>query len=66
MSWEMARPGDPDVSPLRNRLLRALAQRIQWRNAINAAKDRAAQHDDSTANVSATHHNGEVPQWMNC
>jgi len=50
-AWEMARPDDPDVSPLQHRLLRALSQRIQWRTAILAAKDRAARGD---ADVSAT------------
>ncbi|MFI5906212.1 replication initiator [Dactylosporangium sp. NPDC051541] len=44
-AWELARPDDPDLPPLRHRLLRALAQRIHWRNAVNAAKDRAAQLD---------------------
>ncbi|WP_433055517.1 replication initiator [Dactylosporangium sp. CS-033363] len=39
VAWELARPNDPDLSPMRHRLLRALAQRIQWRNALNAAKD---------------------------
>ncbi|MER7275848.1 replication initiator [Dactylosporangium sp. NPDC000244] len=43
VAWELARPNDPDLPPMRHRLLRALAQRIQWRNALNAAKDRAAQ-----------------------
>ena len=42
-AWEFARPDDPDVSPLQHRLLRALARRMQWRNALLAAKDRAAQ-----------------------
>jgi hypothetical protein len=50
-AWELARPDDPDVSPLQHRLLRALSQRIQWRAAILAAKDRAAQ---GTADGSAT------------
>ncbi|MET7398853.1 replication initiator [Dactylosporangium sp. NPDC005572] len=47
VAWELARPNDPDMPPMRHRLLRALAQRIQWRNALNAAKDRAAQHADA-------------------
>jgi hypothetical protein len=54
-AWEFARPDDPDVSPLQHRLLRALSQRMIWRNALLAAKDRAA-HD--TADLSATT-NGE-------
>jgi hypothetical protein len=51
VAWELVKPSDPDLSPLSHRLMRALSQRIQWRNAINAAKDRAAQHD---TNLSAT------------
>ncbi|MFB9181352.1 replication initiator [Dactylosporangium sucinum] len=54
VAWELARPNDPDMPPMRHRLLRALAQRIQWRNALNAAKDRAAQYEAST-----THEAGE-------
>ncbi|GAA2368110.1 hypothetical protein GCM10010170_067880 [Dactylosporangium salmoneum] len=57
VAWELARPNDPDLPPMRHRLLRALAQRIQWRNALNAARDRAAQYD-STAVLSATDDNG--------
>jgi hypothetical protein len=49
--WELARPNDPDVLPMRHRLLRALSQRISWRAAITAAKDRAAHYPGS---VSAT------------
>ncbi|MEU7865640.1 hypothetical protein [Dactylosporangium sp. NPDC049140] len=36
---------------MRHRLLRALAQRIQWRNALNAARDRAAQYEGSGGDV---------------
>lgn len=64
VSWELARPGDPDVSPLRNRLLRALAQRIQWRNAVNAAKDRAAHHEtDVSATRTDNHDGGDSREW---
>jgi hypothetical protein len=49
VAWELARPNDPDLPPMRHRLLRALAQRIQWRNALNAAKDRAAQYPPAAA-----------------
>jgi hypothetical protein len=51
-AWEMARPDDPDLAPLGHRLLRALSQRVQWRTALLAAQDRAAQL--ATADVSAT------------
>ena len=57
VAWELARPNDPDLPPMRHRLLRALAQRIQWRNALNAAKDRAAQYE-STADLSAADDHG--------
>jgi hypothetical protein len=50
-AWEMATPHDTDVAPLGHRLLRALSQRVQWKTALMAARDRAAQLH---ANVSAT------------
>ncbi len=59
VAWELAKPNDPDMPPMRHRLLRALAQRMQWRNALNAARDRAAQYDGV---LSATHNNGEEVQ----
>jgi hypothetical protein len=65
VAWELVKPTDPDLSPLAHRLMRALSQRIQWRNAINAAKDRAAQLNDGPADLSATD-NGEAPQWTTC
>ncbi len=43
VAWEMARPGDSDLAPLGHRLLRALSQRVQWRSALLAARDRATQ-----------------------
>ena len=51
-AWEMARPGDPDVMPLGHRLLRAISERIHWRNQLNAARTTAP---PPTAEVSATH-----------
>ena len=30
-AWELARPDDPDVPPLEHRLLRAISERIRWR-----------------------------------
>jgi hypothetical protein len=57
VSWEMARPGDPDVPDLSRRLLRAISTRIQHRAAIAAAK--AADPPD---NISATGgHNAPGP-----
>jgi hypothetical protein len=38
--WEMARPDDPDVLPLGHRLLRAVSERIRWRDELNAARER--------------------------
>ncbi|WP_426510453.1 replication initiator [Dactylosporangium sp. McL0621] len=55
VAWELARPNDPDLPPMRHRLLRALAQRIQWRNAINAARDRAAQYEQQLTNGEEAH-----------
>ncbi|WP_341718258.1 replication initiation protein [Micromonospora sp. FIMYZ51] len=42
-AWELARPDDADVPPLQHRLLRALSQRAQWKAALLAARDKAAQ-----------------------
>ena len=42
-AWEMATPHDADIAPLGHRLLRALSQRVQWKTALMAARDRAAQ-----------------------
>lgn len=41
-AWEMARPDDPDVLPLGHRLLRAVSERIQWRNQLDHARKAAA------------------------
>jgi hypothetical protein len=41
-AWEMARPDDPDVLPLGHRLLRAVSERIQWRNQLDQARRAAA------------------------
>ena len=39
--WEMARPDDPDVLPLGHRLLRAVSERIRWRNQLDHARNAA-------------------------
>ncbi|MGR7001276.1 replication initiator [Yinghuangia aomiensis] len=39
--WEHVRPGDPDVPSISHRLLRAVAERVRWRGALDAAKARA-------------------------
>ncbi|MFI5491862.1 replication initiator [Actinoplanes sp. NPDC051859] len=58
-AWELAHPQDPDLAPLGHRLLRALSHRVQWRTALLAAQDRAAQL--ATADLSATDdHAGEA------
>jgi hypothetical protein len=45
--FEYARPGSPGVPPLEHRILRAIAQRLQWRKQLDAAKSRA--EDGTTA-----------------
>ncbi|MCF2526610.1 replication initiator [Yinghuangia soli] len=39
--WEHARPSDPDVPSISHRLLRAVAERVRWRSALDDAKARA-------------------------
>ncbi len=51
VTWEFARPTDPDMQPLQHRLLRAISQRIQWRAQLQAARERAT---GPPGNVSAT------------
>ena len=51
VAWELARPDDPDMQPLEHRLLRAVSQRIQWRDQLRAARERAT---GPPADVSAT------------
>ncbi|GIF68759.1 hypothetical protein Ais01nite_67940 [Asanoa ishikariensis] len=41
VAWEIARPDDPDVPPVEHRLLRAVAQRVQRRQQLDAARQRA-------------------------
>jgi hypothetical protein len=60
-AWELARPNDPDVTPLAHRLLRSISERAQWRAELLAAKDRAAQHDAARI-LSATGVDGEGEQ----
>jgi hypothetical protein len=38
--FELARPGDPDVPPVEQRILRAISTRIRWRQAIAQARQR--------------------------
>jgi hypothetical protein len=57
-TFELARPGDPDVPPVQHRILRAVSTRIQWRSALARARDRAggavsANQDHRTAAVAA-------------
>jgi len=51
-AWELARPDDPDVTPLGHRLLRSISERARWRSQLLAAKDRAAQ--EANRHLSAT------------
>ncbi|MFD8319616.1 replication initiator [Kitasatospora purpeofusca] len=39
--WEPVHLGDPDMSPLATRLLRAVAERVRWRAALDQALERA-------------------------
>ncbi len=39
--WALIRPGDPDTAPLAARLLRAVAERVRWRKALDDALARA-------------------------
>ncbi|MFE0458119.1 replication initiator [Kitasatospora sp. NPDC058965] len=39
--WAVVRPGDPDIAPLATRLLRAVAERVRWREALETARSRA-------------------------
>jgi hypothetical protein len=34
-AWEPVRPGDPDIAPLSNRLMHAIADRARWRQALD-------------------------------
>jgi hypothetical protein len=38
--FELAKPGSPGVPPIEQRILRAIAQRIQWRAEMAAARAR--------------------------
>ena len=40
-AWELARPDDPDVSPLGHRLLWAVSERIQFRGRLDEGRRRA-------------------------
>lgn len=52
VAWEIARPNDPDVPPVEHRLLRAVSQRIQRRDELNAAR-RRAEEDPPAAETAA-------------
>lgn len=47
--WEHARPSDPDVPSISHRLLRAVAERVRWRTALDAAKAAADGPLDNSA-----------------
>jgi hypothetical protein len=51
-AWELARPDDPDLTPLPHRLMRSISERARWRAQLLAAKDRAAQ--GTASDLSAT------------
>jgi hypothetical protein len=39
-TFELARPGDPDVPPVEHRILRAISTRTRWRQALARARER--------------------------
>ncbi|WP_436785947.1 replication initiator [Yinghuangia sp. YIM S10712] len=46
--WEHAAPSDPDVPSISHRLLRAVSERVRWRNALDAARAAAdGQYENS-------------------
>ena len=48
-AWELAKPTDDDVPPLAHRILRAISERIQWRDQLDTARRATAPPDASTA-----------------
>ncbi|QSB17061.1 replication initiation protein [Natronosporangium hydrolyticum] len=54
-AWELARPGDPDLPPIGQRLLRAVSERIQQRVQLDQARRQAnAPPEGLTPNGSLT------------
>jgi hypothetical protein len=47
--WAQVGRDDPDVAPLSHRLLRAVAERVRWRKAMDDAKARADGALDNSA-----------------
>lgn len=39
-SFELAKPGDPEVPPIEHRILRAISTRTRWRQALQQARQR--------------------------
>ncbi len=52
-TWEPVKPGDPDHMPNGQRLLHVVADRIQWQNALELARRRAAEADLSATGSAA-------------
>jgi hypothetical protein len=52
-AWELAKPDDPDLTPVGHRLLRAISERIQQRTQLDAAR-RSANAPPSGASAAAT------------
>jgi hypothetical protein len=57
VAWELARPDDPDVPPIEHRLLRAVSQRIERRQQLDAARQRVTTPPPGTdpSSVSEVH-----------
>ena len=49
--WELAKTTDPDVAPLRRRILRNIAHATRWRAEYRTARDCTKTHDDGVAPV---------------
>jgi hypothetical protein len=60
-AWELARPDDPDVDPLPQRLLRAVSERIRWRTQLREAQQRASTGPPGDLSATTDQHppNGE-------
>jgi hypothetical protein len=43
--WETATPSDPDYLPPPDRLTRVVAERMQWKRALEQARPRAQETD---------------------
>ncbi len=52
-TFELAKPGDPDVPPVEHRILRAISTRVRWREALARARAVSATQDQNTGRRAA-------------